>query len=484
MFENNYNSETNTKETTYTPADEGAIKKKGRGKKVLKAIVALCCIAGISTASIAGYRHFSDNDSVKKLSVEKTEEPDKNIADDVTETTPAEIVPGTTYEMTSLFQLSRSENALSTQEIYKKMLPSVVGIKTVFSTAGNSGYGFYGNQGGQAQGTGTGIVISSDGYVITNAHVIYNSGYNVDEVTVLMHDETEYTAEIVGYDVLSDIAVLKVEASNLVPAEIGDSDKLNVGDSAVAIGNPLGFDLFGTLTVGYISGLNREIDMDEVIMELIQTDAAINSGNSGGPLINDCGQVIGINSMKMSNSYSEATIEGLGFAIPINDAMNIVNDLINIGYVTGRPQIGLTGGSTNAYYGSDAEGILVDSVNPGGAAEKAGILAGDIIVAANGESVTTVNELNKIKNKYKAGDTLQLTILRNKKYQYVDVVLEEASQPTKEETTTPEQTVPEEQAPQQEQQIPQIPEQQTPQQPPRDAFEEFFEEWWNEYSRR
>ncbi len=488
MFENNYNSETNTNEATYVPVaevDMTETTKPKKKKKFLKVILGLFCVVAVSVGSITVYKDYKDGKDITSSDVtEKSEKKDNDLSTELI----SEIVPGTTYETTSLFQLSKSAQALSTQEIYKKMIPSVVGVKSTFTIQGS---GFYGSS-KQGQGTGTAIVISEDGYIVTNAHVVYSSKYNAaTEISVLMHDETEYPAELIGYDVLSDIAVLKIEADGIVAAEIGDSSMLNVGDSAIAIGNPLGFDLFGTMTVGYISGLNREIDMDNAIMNLIQTDAAINSGNSGGPLINDCGQVIGINSMKMSNSYlstDEATIEGLGFAIPINDAMNIVNDLINVGYVTGRPSIGLTGMAVTQAERYAADGIYVDSVNKGSAAEKAGILSGDIIVAANGESVTDVDMLNKIKNKFSAGDTFTLTIVRDRKFIYVDVVLDEVKQETTVSVETPE-TEPQQQIPGQQQ----SPQDVLPGEIPGDnyygyddfsEFEDFLEEWWNEYSRR
>ncbi len=456
MFENNYNSETNTKETEYVPIGENTVqeknkKKKGSFKRVLKTVCALCCIAAVSTGSIIGYRYFSSgegkNHKLNSLA-------DKSISEDKKESeneklTSSDIAEDIYYKASSLLQLSKSENALSTQEIYKKVIPSVVGVSATFQyEAPSQQYGglyeyFYGNGGSQgggsiqnATGTGTGIVISEDGYIVTNAHVIYANDYGrAMEVSILMSDEKEYPATIVGYDVQTDIAVLKVDATGLTAAEIGDSSSIQVGDAAIAIGNPLGFDLFGTLTVGYISGIDREIAADDRIMNLIQTDAAINSGNSGGPLINDCGQIIGINSMKLSNTYSSssATIEGLGFAIPINEAKKIVDDLMTNGRVTGRPQLGITcrdvstisSQQTQEKGGFPINGVLVNEVTEGGAAEKAGVQVNDVIVGADGKSVETIEELNQIKNKFSAGDTLSLTIIRCNKYCNIDVVLEE-----------------------------------------------------------
>ena len=445
MFENKYNSETNTNEAEYIPVPEVENKKKNGGfRKMVKAVAALCCIAAVSVGSVAVYRNIDNKNNDKNEN--KTEISENAAANE--EST------DTDYEVMSLLQLSQSEGALTTQEIYQKVLPSVVGVTSTFTYRQQNGYGGmfgYSNQGGatgQVQGTGTGIIMSADGYIVTNAHVVYDSEYGgkASAVSILLSNEEEYTAEIIGYDTQTDIAVLKVnDAPQLTAAEFGDSSALSVGDTALAIGNPLGFDLFGTLTVGYISGLNREIAMDDAVMHLIQTDAAINSGNSGGPLVNDKGQVIGINSMKMSSSYSssEASIEGLGFAIPINEAQEIVNDLMNNGYVTGRPQLGITCQDVTSAQNS-LSGVYVVGVNENGAADKAGLQAGDVIVGVNGQQVSTITELNRIKNEFKAGDTLKLTVIRENKYTEINVVLEESAVMTE---NTPEEQPSEESAP-------------------------------------
>lgn len=445
MFENKYNSETNTNEAEYIPVPEVENKKKNGGfRKMVKAVAALCCIAAVSVGSVAVYRNIDNKNNDKNEN--KTEISENAAANE--EST------DTDYEVMSLLQLSQSEGALTTQEIYQKVLPSVVGVTSTFTYRQQNGYGGmfgYSNQGGatgQVQGTGTGIIMSADGYIVTNAHVVYDSEYGgkASAVSILLSNEEEYTAEIIGYDTQTDIAVLKVnDAPQLTAAEFGDSSALSVGDTALAIGNPLGFDLFGTLTVGYISGLNREIAMDDAVMHLIQTDAAINSGNSGGPLVNDKGQVIGINSMKMSSSYSssEASIEGLGFAIPINEAQEIVNDLMNNGYVTGRPQLGITCQDVTSAQNS-LSGVYVVGVNENGAADKAGLQTGDVIVGVNGQQVSTITELNRIKNEFKAGDTLKLTVIRENKYTEINVVLEESAVMTE---NTPEEQPSEESAP-------------------------------------
>ena len=277
--------------------------------------------------------------------------------------------------------------------------------------------------------------MTADGYIITNAHVIYDDseyqcGKAVD-VSVVFSDKSELEAKIVGYDTESDIAVLKVDADNLTPATFGNSDELEVGELVIAIGNPLGFDLFGSVTSGIVSALNREISINEKQMKLIQTDAAINSGNSGGPLLNSCGQVIGINSAKMSSNYSSsASIEGLGFAIPISEAKNIIDDLISYGYVTGKPQIGISCVDVDELYSryyNIPQGIWVREVEEGSAAEKAGIKVGDVIIGIEGEAVSSIKEMNEIKNKYKAGDEITLTISRSNEDIEIKLVLQEVT---------------------------------------------------------
>ena len=206
------------------------------------------------------------------------------------------------------------KDALSLQEIYQKMNPSVVSIVSTLRSG---------------TATGTGIIMSENGYIITTHHVI-EGAY---QLAVLTYDDTQYTAELIGSDAISDLAVLKIEAEGLTAAEFGDSDALRVGDSVVAIGDPLGIQLRGTMTNGIISAINRDLTVEDRKMTLIQTNAALNNGNSGGPLINCYGQVIGINTMKMSSYYSSASVEGLGFAIPVSVAKPIIDELIENGYV-------------------------------------------------------------------------------------------------------------------------------------------------------
>ena len=303
---------------------------------------------------------------------------------------------------------SDEEDALCLQDIYSSVIDSVVSISSMTSSGTSSG---------------TGIIMSSDGYVITNHHVI--TGALV--ISVLTNDIQEFEAALVGSDEMSDLAVLKIDARGLQAAEFGDSSKLRVGDSVVAIGDPLGVQLRGTMTNGIISAINRDLTVGDRTMTLIQTNAALNNGNSGGPLINCYGQVIGINTVKMSSYYTAtASVEGLGFAIPISVAKPIIDELIENGYVAGRPAIGISGDSLPSYYRTYyrlPEGVYVTSVNEGSDAKAKGIREGDIVTAINGEKICSIDELNTVKNQYAAGDEVTLTIYRSGTYYEVTVTL-------------------------------------------------------------
>lgn len=299
-----------------------------------------------------------------------------------------------------------TEGALSVTQINKIVGPSVVGI----INKGNLG-GFL-NQTINL-GSGSGVIITDDGYIITNNHVIENAS----DLTVILNTHEEYPAVIIGSDSKTDLAVIKINATGLTPAVLGNSSTLEVGELAVAIGNPLGQELAGSVTVGVVSATNRTITLQNRTLELIQTDAAINPGNSGGALVNCFGELIGINTVKLSST----SVEGIGFAIPISEAKPIIDDLMNKGRVTGRPIIGITG--------SDAPyGVQVESIVKGLPADKAGIQIGDLIIKVNGQSITTVNEINKIRDTFKPGDRLNFTIYRNGDLMDVVLTLEENTQ--------------------------------------------------------
>lgn len=303
---------------------------------------------------------------------------------------------------------------LSVVEISQKVGPTVVGVntkvqrQTIFGTTALE------------SGSGSGIILSADGYIVTNNHVIDGAS----EITVLLSDGAEHQAVLIGADARTDLAVIKIEGTNFPAATLGHSSVLQVGELAVAIGNPLGNELAGSVTGGYISALNRSITVDDQEFNLIQTDAAINPGNSGGALVNNYGEVIGINSVKMAASG----VEGIGFAIPIDEAKPIIDDLIANGYVKGRPVIGIAGRDVteqnSVYYGIPV-GVYVVETSPYSAAERAGIKTGDVIVEFNGAKVKTMDELNKEKEKHIAGDTVELTIIRNGETMQIPLTLQE-----------------------------------------------------------
>lgn len=318
--------------------------------------------------------------------------------------------------------LDYSDTAVGVAE---KVLPSIVGINVTYSV--NSI--FYNNQ-TSASAQGSGVIISEDGYILTNNHVVNSSSSSsyyelgkANKITVsLYNDDTEYEAEIVGTDEQTDLAVIKINKDGLTAAELGNSSSVKVGEFCMAIGNPLG--LGSTVTDGIISAVNREVtDEDGNTYTAIQTNAAINSGNSGGALVNSQGQVIGINTLKIAGDG----VEGVGFAIPIDSTKDIYEQLIQYNKVK-RPYLGIGGievDSQTAERNNLTEGIYVKTLETFSAAEKAGIKVGDIIVKADGKETKTMDELNEIKNQKEIGDKITLTIWRDGKTQDITVTLQE-----------------------------------------------------------
>lgn len=323
------------------------------------------------------------------------------------------------YEKNEFLPIStdaRGKEALPVEEIAKKVGPSIVGIscQSVINT-------YFGKQ--TSESGGSGIIISAEGHIVTNYHVIEGS----TSIKVKLTSGNEYDASVVGGDEKTDIAVIKITAAEtLHVATIGDSDDVEVGELAVAIGNPLASELFGTVTAGVISGVNRTMTVGQREMNLIQTDAAISPGNSGGALINKYGEVIGINSVKLVDDAAE----GLGFAIPMNEAVPIVSDLTKYGYVKGRPMIGVSVREITAelaYYNNlpVQSGLYIMSVTEGSGAYKAGLTRGDIIIKFDSSPVTTATQMNKIRDKHKAGDKVSVMIIRNGVQKNVNVTLTE-----------------------------------------------------------
>ena len=316
--------------------------------------------------------------------------------------------------------------------VANKVLPSVVGIEVDFSVSANYPTFSAATQSSTSKATGSGVIISKDGYILTNNHIIdtssstssqYYTVSDANKVLVYLYEEDNpVEAEIIGSDSVTDLAILKIDRDDLTPAEIGDSDSVQVGEFAMAIGNPL--DMRNTVTSGIICGVNREIEDDNGTMyTLIQTDAAINAGNSGGALVNADGKLIGINTLKMSGTG----IEGMGFAIPINSTLDISEQLISTGKVK-RPYIGISGtdvSETLSEYYNIPVGVYVRSIQSDGPAKSSDLKPGDVIVKFNGEKIETMSQLNKKKNDCKIGDEVTLTVSRGGEEVDVKVTLTE-----------------------------------------------------------
>ena len=299
--------------------------------------------------------------------------------------------------------------AMSLQDIYTQNIPSVVSIIC--------------NQQGSSS-TGTGVILSENGYIVTNAHVVEDAV----SVSVQLTDDRQFYADIVGSDEISDLAVLHIDTDDLTPAQFGDSGSLRVGDTVVAIGDPLGVEFRGTYTNGIVSAINRDVELDGRVMTLIQTNAALNSGNSGGPLINCYGQVIGINTMKIGAFTNSAGVEGLGFAIPSATVKDIVDQLIAQGYVSGRPSLGITGDALSSFYQHYYRmpaGVYVTDVEYGSDAHSVGIEEGDLILSVDGIRVTSYDELRSLLLGYEVGATVEVVVYRGGQQYLVELTLSE-----------------------------------------------------------
>ncbi len=326
--------------------------------------------------------------------------------------------------------LNTSAGDMSISQIAKKVGPSIVGV--TMSVQNNRSSGFYGfSTPSNSSSEGSGIIISSDGYIMTNYHVVSyadpKKGAKNTTLTVYLPDKRQAKATFIGGDEDNDLAVIKINLTNLPVAELGSSSQVEVGDTAVAIGNPLGMEFAGSVTVGVISALNRQVDTGNGPMDLFQTDAAINPGNSGGALVNSKGQVIGINSAKIS----ESGVEGLGFAIPIDTAKPIVEQLKTYGYVKGKPLMGISTQEVPEQYSQMygiPVGLYVVEVTPGGAAENAGIKAKDIIIKVDGKKVKTNADIDAIKKLHKAGDTVDVVVSRSGQQVTLKLTFTEANQ--------------------------------------------------------
>ncbi len=389
---------------------EPAPKKKKGGKFFIVALACLLALAIVVAGSFACviWLHATWGDEIKRneqtiYQMQQTIDQLREEIKDNSFTGNGNSVSGTPNE---------SPEGLTPGQVYAQSVDSIVTVSATIK----------GNFGQQGTSTGSGFVITEDGYIVTNYHVVEGAV----GVTVTMHNSQEYRAEVVGYDAANDVAVLKINAEQLSFLKAGSSDDLIVGDQVVAIGNPLG-ELTSTMTVGYVSAKDRVITTDGAQINMIQTDAAINSGNSGGPLLNMKGEVVGITTAKYSGtSSSGATIEGISFAVPMDDIWKKITDLRDYGYITGAAlgvMVHDVDRQTAVYYGLPM-GAYVSEVTAGGAAEKAGVLARDIIVGIGDQQVTSLNELTRVLEMFSGGETTTITVWRGGKEVVLDITLD------------------------------------------------------------
>ena len=365
-------------------------KKRGIGKKVLAGVLALVLVAAVSFGGgFAGYLVASKNGG-----------------------------------QTVMYQAASGGSATSTSstggslsDVAGAVTPSVVVVTTEQIVTDNY---FWGGQ-QVLSGAGSGVILTADGYIVTNYHVVEGA----QQITVTLHDDSTYTATVVGSDQQSDIALLKIDATGLTPAVLGNSDSVQVGEVVIAVGNPMGT-LGGTVTDGIVSALNRDISVEGNEMTLMQTSAAISPGNSGGGLFNTNGELIGIVNAK----YSDEDAEGLGFAIPVNTMKTVVQDLLENGYVTGRPALGITvitvgDVQTAMQYGVSSLGVYVNSVDEGSGAEAAGMKAGDRIVSIGTQLVESTDDVTNALKSYNVGDVVEVQVDRGRELITLQVTLGE-----------------------------------------------------------
>ena len=402
-----------------TGSTEPPRNKSGATALLLILVIFLCGI--ITVLGILNVKLFNQLQVAEEASTSIRFLPEETLPEAPTEILPVEEVPVTTApcseeDVSLCIQSSPTAPAnipedvgLSLQEIYQKNIPSVVSI-TSQSREGSS--------------TGTGVILSDRGYIVTNAHVVEDAS----SVSIQLTDDRVFQASLIGADEITDLAVLFIEADSLVPAEFGDSSMLRVGDTVTAIGDPLGVEFRGSFTDGIISAINRDVAMEGRTMSLIQTNAALNSGNSGGPLINCYGQVIGINTMKIGAFTDSAGVEGLGFAIPSATVKDVVDQLIDQGYVSGRPTLGLTGEGLSTFYQRYYRlpaGLYITGVETGSHAAEVGIEPGDILVAIGDTRILSMDDLNTVLYNHAVGDTVTALIYRGGQQYNVELTLSE-----------------------------------------------------------
>ncbi len=413
----------------YTPAGEGPVppryytppepkkaekhEKSGKGGRIL-GIIALCLVCALLGGLVgASFMGRSLDGRIAALEDARTEQ----ALERITEAAAA----GSADNAQTATAVKNDSTALTASAIYAQACSQVVGVTTEVTYTN-----FFGMNSSSAV-SGTGFIVSEDGYILTNYHVIELAAQNDKDVNVILYDGTRYTASIVGYEKYNDVAVLKIDANGLKPVSFGNSDSLSVGDLVYAVGNPLG-ELDFSMSTGHVSALDRAITSDEsgVAINMFQIDAAVNSGNSGGPVYNAAGEVVGIVTAK----YASTGVEGLGFAIPINDAVKIASDLITKGYVTGKAYMGVQidqrYNSLYSQYYNMPLGAYVYSVEDGSCAEKAGLLAKDIITRLGDQDITGYTDLTSALHGFSAGDTTSMTVYRGGEEVTLTITFDEA----------------------------------------------------------
>ena len=395
---------------------------KSRGALLALLLILIIFLCGIVTMlSLLNIRLFrelkTDRQEHQELAISFTTEPSEEPTEQTlpTEQAPAAMaasLPNATMNLQAApkgIDNIPEGGGMALQDIYTLNIPSVVSI-TCQSSRGSS--------------SGTGVVLTADGYIVTNAHVVENAQI----ISVQLTDDRSFAARLVGCDTVSDLAVLRIDCADLTPAQFGDSSTLRVGDTVVAIGDPLGAAFRGTYTNGIVSAINRDVDMNGRTMTLIQTNAALNSGNSGGPLINCYGQVIGINTMKIGTFTDDAGVEGLGFAIPSTQVKEIVDQIVAQGYVSGRPSIGFTGEALSTFYQHYYRmpaGLYITEVEPGSDAAKKGIQEGDMLLYLGDTRVTSTQDLKTALYDSEAGDVVEVIVYRNGQQYKLELTLSE-----------------------------------------------------------
>ena len=393
---------------------------KNHGSTIAFLLIVVIFLSGlVSVLGILNVKLFAqlkEQDKKPENSISLVAQASENLLETASATAETEVLQD---EYASRFELSPTpdslpnvpqEGGLSLQQIYDENIHSVVSISCTV-------------HGGSS--TGTGVILSKDGYIVTNCHVVDDAL----AVSIELTDGRSFPATLIGSDAVSDLAVLHIEAEDLIAAKFGDSSSLKVGDSVAAIGDPLGKSLRGTFTDGIVSAINRDVTLGGRTMTLIQTNAALNTGNSGGPLLNCFGQVIGINTLKIGNFVDSAGVEGIGFAIPSSTVKVVVDQLIRQGYVSGRPTLGIKGEGVSLFYQRYymmPSGLFITELDPGSDAAAKGIQTDDILISINGKYISSMEDLNYVLYGCEVGETVETVIYRAGRQYLVSLTLSEA----------------------------------------------------------